>query len=415
MDTPRTFAEMLAQMRWALQEEIKAAQKDKRRYLARSGKDLSSSGAYRYQFQCTALWEPGIDTPLLIETTAADGTAIALKGNVEVYHQGSIILVSEEPLPHQALDQVMLSENTSELLERLDKALDGRQDGPFHLASKLFGLMEPVNGQAHVPARIGTFVPDDAQRQAIARALGSQLLYLIGPPGTGKTVTLAAIVLLALLQGKSVLVAAHTNIALDNAFVRLVDLVHSLGEHWRIEQGQIIRYGTPRLAAFTRDPHHQVAEQVERLEQERVQRSAAIEREEQALATKTQRWQRTKHQDQARLEECERQLRPLEAAEQQRLRHLDQESQRLGNQIRSTQHVATQVQALLDRLGGARNELLKTQQRLHVRHRAVIALLQHIERMHPAWRWLVRLVRSHHLRALQQEAVDLTSALYASR
>ncbi len=318
----------------------------------------------------------------------------------------------------------MLSENTSELLECLDKALDGRQDGPFHLASKLFGLMEPVNGQAHVPARIGTFVPDDAQRQAIARALGSQLLYLIGPPGTGKTVTLAAIVLLALLQGKSVLVAAHTNTALDNAFVHLVDLVDSLGEHWRIEQGQIIRYGTPRLAAFTRDPHRQVtirgrtrelAEQVELLEQERVQRSAALEREEQALAAKTQYWQRTQHQDQARLEECERQLRPLEAAEQQRLRHLDQESQRLGNQIRSTQHAATQVQALLDRLGGARNELLKTQQRLHARHRAVIALLQHIERMHPAWRWLVRLVRSHHLRALQQEAVDLTSALYASR
>src|SRR5262249_26157883 len=154
--------------------------------------------------------------------------------------------------------QVMLSENTSELLECLDKALEGRQEGQLHLASKLFGLMEPVDELSYVPAHIGTFVPDDAQRQALARALGSQPLYLIGPPGTGKTVTLAAIVLLALLQGKSVLGAAHTNIALDNAFVRLVDLVQSLGEHWRIEQGQIIRYGTPRLATFTRDPYRQV-------------------------------------------------------------------------------------------------------------------------------------------------------------
>jgi hypothetical protein len=416
MESPRTFAEMLAQMRWALQEEIKADQKDKRRYPARSGKDLSSSGVSRYQFQCRALWEPRIDTPILIETTDIDGTPLALKGHVEAFQQGTITIVSEEPLPPYAMDQIMLSENTSDLLEHLDKALEGRQDGPFHLASKLFSLMEPVDGQTHVPARIGTFVPDDAQRRAIARALGSQLLYLIGPPGTGKTVTLAAIVLLALLQGKSVLVAAHTNIALDNAFVRLVDLVHSLGEHWRLEQGQIIRFGTPRLAAFAQDPYRQVTirgrtrelvEQLEQLEQERVQRFTVMEREEKELAAKTQRWQRTQHQDQARLEECERQLRSLEDQEQRRLKRLDQESHALEQQIRSSQQAASHVQAHLDGLRRANHELLMAQQQIHAHRGEVAAHLQNIERMHPVWRWMVRLWPGNNLQVLQQEVTDL--------
>ena len=424
MDTPRTFAEMLAQMRWALQEEIKADQKDKRRYPARSGKDLSSSGVSRYQFQCKALWEPRIDTPILIEPTDVDGTPLALKGHVEAFQQGTITIVSEEPLPPHALDQIMLSENSSELLERLDKALEGRQEGSLHLASKLFGLMEPVDGQAHVPARIGTFVPDGAQRRAIERALGSQLLYLIGPPGTGKTVTLAAIVLLALLQGKSVLVAAHTNIALDNAFVRLVDLVHSLGEHWRLEQGQIIRFGTPRLAAFAQDPYSQVTirgrtrervEQLEQLEQERVQRFTVMEREEKELAAKTQRWQRTQQQQQAKLEERGRQLRLLEEQEQQRLRRLDLKSQHLEQQIHSTQQAASQLQATLDRLWRASNELLKIQRQIDAHRAEVTARLQNIEDMHPVWRFLVLLSAGFHLQALRQEITDLTFRLMTNQ
>src|ERR1700730_15086894 len=128
MDKPHTFAEMLSQMRWALQEEIKANQKDKPRYSARCGKNFSTSGVFRYQFQCAARWEPPIDTPLHIEVANVDKTTLEVRGRVESFHLATITIVTEEPLPLHALDLVLLSENFFQLLKQLRGALDGRDE-----------------------------------------------------------------------------------------------------------------------------------------------------------------------------------------------------------------------------------------------------------------------------------------------
>lgn len=47
---------------------------------------------------------------------------------------------------------------------------------------------------------------------------------ILGMPGTGKTATLAAIVVVAALSGKSVLLCSHTHAAVDNVLARLLDL-----------------------------------------------------------------------------------------------------------------------------------------------------------------------------------------------
>ena len=71
---------------------------------------------------------------------------------------------------------------------------------------------------------IGRFIPDDDQRRAIAYGLQRDVLRLIGPPGTGKTKTLAALAWYYLCKGKKCLLLAHTNVAVDNAVASLQEL-----------------------------------------------------------------------------------------------------------------------------------------------------------------------------------------------
>ena len=65
---------------------------------------------------------------------------------------------------------------------------------------------------------------DPAKQSAVRRALGAPELFLVeGPPGTGKTSFIAEVVVqaLAAVPDARVLLASQTNVALDNAIVRL--------------------------------------------------------------------------------------------------------------------------------------------------------------------------------------------------
>ncbi|MEW6530735.1 MAG: AAA domain-containing protein [Thermodesulfobacteriota bacterium] len=66
---------------------------------------------------------------------------------------------------------------------------------------------------------------NDEQEQAVRDALESDTFHLIhGPPGTGKTRTLARLVQLCLDRGERVLVACPTNVALDRLLIYLMKL-----------------------------------------------------------------------------------------------------------------------------------------------------------------------------------------------
>ena len=62
---------------------------------------------------------------------------------------------------------------------------------------------------------------DDAQRNAVAMALGNKVSVVTGPPGCGKTQVILNLVANAILNGKSVLVASKNNKAVDNVLDRL--------------------------------------------------------------------------------------------------------------------------------------------------------------------------------------------------
>eukprot|EP00178_Gracilaria_changii_P003216 TRINITY_DN146_c2_g1_i1.p1 TRINITY_DN146_c2_g1~~TRINITY_DN146_c2_g1_i1.p1 ORF type:complete len:1154 (+),score=167.00 TRINITY_DN146_c2_g1_i1:2238-5699(+) len=62
------------------------------------------------------------------------------------------------------------------------------------------------------------------QKEAVEMSMRAKdYLLILGMPGTGKTTTLATVVLAFASQGKSVLLCSHTNTAVDNLLLKLLD------------------------------------------------------------------------------------------------------------------------------------------------------------------------------------------------
>lgn len=66
------------------------------------------------------------------------------------------------------------------------------------------------------------------------------ITFVWGPPGTGKTQTLAKIALTHIEQGHRVLMLSYSNVSVDGAVMR----VHSLSK--KKKPGVLLRYGYPR-------------------------------------------------------------------------------------------------------------------------------------------------------------------------
>jgi len=82
------------------------------------------------------------------------------------------------------------------------------------------------------------------QMLAVEHATQDGLRFVWGPPGTGKTSTLAATVASLAESGRRVLVVAHANAAVDVAMVRVA---HFMRDSPILAADQVLRTGTPHL------------------------------------------------------------------------------------------------------------------------------------------------------------------------
>lgn len=139
------------------------------------------------------------------------------------------------------------------LYERLLKALE--EIDPQHFAvdramtlfGKLNATFEP-RGLARAHASLNA-----SQRAAVQLCSDSDLAFVWGPPGTGKTTTLAHIVNELLAQGLRVLVLSTTNAALDQALEQIA--AHPEMDE-AIHAGTVVRIGRsdgPTFGAALRD------------------------------------------------------------------------------------------------------------------------------------------------------------------
>lgn len=84
------------------------------------------------------------------------------------------------------------------------------------------------------------------QKAAVVRSFqGDTVIW--GPPGTGKTHTIAAAIHKQIQQGRRVLLLSHANTAVDGAMEELADLLHDSPVY---TDGRLIRMGTSQLTEY---------------------------------------------------------------------------------------------------------------------------------------------------------------------
>ena len=103
------------------------------------------------------------------------------------------------------------------LYERLVQALDGIRAAP--LAMTLFGKQPPK--RVPVDLRGDHAALNASQRAAVQLCAESDVAFVWGPPGTGKTVTLVHVIEELLARGERILIASTTNAAIDQLLAKL--------------------------------------------------------------------------------------------------------------------------------------------------------------------------------------------------
>jgi hypothetical protein len=125
------------------------------------------------------------------------------------------------------------------LYDRLLQALD-EIDVPS-LAFTLFGKQPRVRETAALARDHGAL--NESQQAAVRLCAGSNLAFVWGPPGTGKTVTLVHVIDELLARGERILLASTTNAAIDQ-------ILEKLSTRPWFEPGTFVRLGRSDAETF---------------------------------------------------------------------------------------------------------------------------------------------------------------------
>jgi hypothetical protein len=160
--------------------------------------------------------------------------------------QGSEVAVGIEHDFGKTIAEARLITNLWYLLEALRKRYEEVQAGQrsldTRLGQRLFGLAAAASrseaGDLNLPP--SPCVLNEEQISAIRAACGSDVHFIWGPPGTGKTQTIGFLIAAFLRRNLRVLVASHTNVATDHAIASAAELLLDTEDY---QSGKLVRYG----------------------------------------------------------------------------------------------------------------------------------------------------------------------------
>ena len=180
----------------------------------------------RWTYSFTDVTGTRLSDDLPIKLVLEDGREA--DGEVVSHKSDALVVAVGEDLG-TAIEQAVLVTDASFLLERLawwlDVALeDDEVEFCWPLATSLVQPTTPFAADGDVdPADLVGL--NEAQCDAVRRALGTTTTFIWGPPGTGKTTTVAHVVAAHYRAGRSVLLVSNTNVAVDTALERIAELL----------------------------------------------------------------------------------------------------------------------------------------------------------------------------------------------
>ena len=209
---------------------------------------LHGAGLHHYAFQVDFPQRLPVDAPakLVIDGRAPVDVIVAeVKGL-------SVTVVSPDDLG-QTIAGASLQTDMSYLLERLITRLEEAAEQPNGIGDRILGSISPHAGRSDAPVNSRyALLPE--QETALRQALGGDV-FIWGPPGTGKTQTIGAIVSELLRTGRSVLLVSHTNSAVDGGLGRAVRNLGLIADHGPgFEEGDLVRVGVCKDRRLQDDP-----------------------------------------------------------------------------------------------------------------------------------------------------------------
>lgn len=235
---------LVAEFQEALSKEIAALKEGQggHRILAQSGELVGRySGRYLYRFYIDVDLAIPDDSPaqVIIEAEVFTAYVVSVGPN-------EITLAFDKDFGAfvpQAIIQTAPWFLLEQLKTRLEEVRAGKLSFNSPNALKLFGFMEPTfTNVKPVQEAMAKRELNYKQVEALSRSLSQEVTFIWGPPGTGKTKTIAAIMASFIGVGKVVLLTAHTNAAVDEALLKLAEV---LSDKNLLEDGKVVRYGTP--------------------------------------------------------------------------------------------------------------------------------------------------------------------------
>jgi len=230
----------------ALRREIHYLKQGKgKKYKIVNGNKLvkSDKGIYTYLFEMETELHLPDDVPVVVE--AAGG--LRAVGSVLSCEDFQILLLLDRDLNDKVSSAYLMVEPWK-LLEALDKKMNSLNPNINKLAIKIMeegpdlstdtDIANVPKGQPEVEHKLET---DD-------------IVTVWGPPGTGKTYTMAKIANSYIAQGKSVLIVSHSNVSVDGVIKQVVKMLGT-DKQSILEDGKILRFGYVRDDELSQNPY----------------------------------------------------------------------------------------------------------------------------------------------------------------
>lgn len=219
--------------------EIRRTGAGQRRYELEHGQRVDAASREKlYSFAFTDEADLFEDAKIEIEILGQ-----RVEGSVVSITAGKLVLTLTSDMGEVIKHAILLIDATA-LLEALKDKLEKVKAGGLsinrQLADAVIGYGEPLPNPEPIPTSDETRL-NVAQRNAHRRALTETLSYIWGPPGTGKTMTLGAIVRSAFEGGKRVLVCSNTNKAVDQILFHVCKVLDV--DHPAMVEGKVVRLG----------------------------------------------------------------------------------------------------------------------------------------------------------------------------
>lgn len=156
-------------------------------------------------------------------------------GTVLNCEEFTVILSSERNFG-QTVSSIEIAAEPWKLLDSLTERLDGIRQKPSAIVRALVcdGKKQILRGSELIKG----------QEKACRMSISQPITFIWGPPGTGKTETLARIAVQHMNAGKRVLMLSYSNVSVDGAVWRVFE------KDYRKKPGRIVRYGYPKDKAL---------------------------------------------------------------------------------------------------------------------------------------------------------------------